>query len=213
MKLGEKAELFIKSEYGYGDQGSPPKIPGGATLIFKVELVQIGDREAGQKSDEELLKFALGYKDEGNGLFKAGSNQTAVQVYLNGVEHVEKIREPTEESKKLAVVLYQNLSLAGNKLGKYQQALEMCSRALAVDEKATKALYIRSQAQMGLKETQAAMDDIKAAIKLAPNDKNFRAQFEKIKKQKQDEAKATAGQMQALFSQGLYNEKEVEITK
>lgn len=47
MKLGEKAELFIKSEYGYGEQGSPPKIPGGATLIFKVELVQIGDQEAG----------------------------------------------------------------------------------------------------------------------------------------------------------------------
>lgn len=52
------------------------------------------------------------------------------------------------------------------------------------------------------------MDDIKAAIKLSPNDKNFRAQFEKVKKQKQEEAKATAGQMQALFSQGLYNEKE-----
>lgn len=39
MKLGEKAELYIKSDYGYGDSGSPPKIPGGATLIFKVELV------------------------------------------------------------------------------------------------------------------------------------------------------------------------------
>lgn len=39
MKLGEKAELHIKSEYGYGEQGSPPTIPGGATLIFKVELV------------------------------------------------------------------------------------------------------------------------------------------------------------------------------
>ena len=44
MKLGEKADLVIKSKYGYGDMGSPPKIPGGATLIFTVELIQINDR-------------------------------------------------------------------------------------------------------------------------------------------------------------------------
>ncbi len=39
MKLGEKAELTIKSEYAYGEMGSPPTIPGGATLIFDVELL------------------------------------------------------------------------------------------------------------------------------------------------------------------------------
>lgn len=44
MKLGEKADLVIKPKYGYGDMGSPPKIPGGATLIFTVELIQIADR-------------------------------------------------------------------------------------------------------------------------------------------------------------------------
>lgn len=116
MTLGEKAELVIQSDYGYGDAGSPPKIPGGATLIFVVELVQIKNQKAGEKSDEELLKFAQGYKDEGNGHFKEGKNQQATQVYLNGIEHVEKIRKPTEESNKLAIVLYQNFSLACNKL-------------------------------------------------------------------------------------------------
>ena len=44
MKLGEKADLVVKSDYGYGDIGSPPKIPGKATLIFTVELIQIADR-------------------------------------------------------------------------------------------------------------------------------------------------------------------------
>ena len=39
MNLAEKAELTITSEYGYGDAGSPPEIPGGATMIFTVELV------------------------------------------------------------------------------------------------------------------------------------------------------------------------------
>lgn len=39
MKLGEKADLVITSKYAYGPIGSPPKIPGGATLIFTVELI------------------------------------------------------------------------------------------------------------------------------------------------------------------------------
>lgn len=53
------------------------------------------------------------------------------------------------------------------------------------------------------------MDDIKAAIKLSPQDKNFRALFEKIKKAKTEEAKSQAGQMSKMFSgAGLYDEKE-----
>jgi FKBP-type peptidyl-prolyl cis-trans isomerase FkpA len=41
MKVGEKARLVCPSEIAYGDQGSPPTIPGGATLVFEVELLDI----------------------------------------------------------------------------------------------------------------------------------------------------------------------------
>jgi len=32
------------SELGYGDQGAPPKIPGGANLVIEVELLKIERR-------------------------------------------------------------------------------------------------------------------------------------------------------------------------
>ncbi|XP_028564275.2 peptidyl-prolyl cis-trans isomerase FKBP2-like [Podarcis muralis] len=37
----EKRKLAIPSELGCGDWGAPPKIPGGATLIFEAELLNI----------------------------------------------------------------------------------------------------------------------------------------------------------------------------
>ena len=38
MARGELAIYTISSEYAYGSTGSPPKIPGGATLIFEIEV-------------------------------------------------------------------------------------------------------------------------------------------------------------------------------
>jgi FKBP-type peptidyl-prolyl cis-trans isomerase FkpA len=42
MKVGGKSQLVCPSSIAYGDGGSPPAIPGGATLMFEVELLGIG---------------------------------------------------------------------------------------------------------------------------------------------------------------------------
>ena len=38
MKKGERAMFEIQSHKAYGDAGSPPTIPGGATLLFDIGL-------------------------------------------------------------------------------------------------------------------------------------------------------------------------------
>ncbi|WP_163991559.1 FKBP-type peptidyl-prolyl cis-trans isomerase [Pyxidicoccus caerfyrddinensis] len=48
MKVGGKAKLTCPSDIAYGDRGAPPNIPGGAALVFEVELLEIVKAPEGQ---------------------------------------------------------------------------------------------------------------------------------------------------------------------
>ncbi|MBL7664683.1 MAG: FKBP-type peptidyl-prolyl cis-trans isomerase [Bacteriovoracaceae bacterium] len=46
MKEGGKYRFVIPADLAYGEAGAPPKIPGGATLVFDVELFKVTKGEA-----------------------------------------------------------------------------------------------------------------------------------------------------------------------
>ena len=57
MVEGDMWEMYIPSELGYGERGSPPKIGGGDVLVFTMEILKIkGDKVPANKCDVKTLE-------------------------------------------------------------------------------------------------------------------------------------------------------------
>lgn len=107
MTLGEKAELTISPEYAYGAMGSPPTIPGNATLIFTVELIQINDRRPTRwmMSDPELIQVAQRLKEDGNAKFRLGELKAAEGHYKDACSHLETVKNDNKDLRDLKITI------------------------------------------------------------------------------------------------------------
>lgn len=132
MRLGERAELHIQADYGYGAHGSPPSIPGGAKLIFDVELVSIGERETTkwQMDDKTLLENAQASKAEGNDAFKAKEFEKAIGLYRKAVDMLDRIKEGSEESRTLLKTCLVNSAVCTNNTKSFTESVRNLTRAL-----------------------------------------------------------------------------------
>ena len=64
-----------------------------------------------------------------------------------------------------------------NSCNEYRESIRQTTLALELDPTAVKALYIRCQANRLSKNYDESVADIKAAIKLQPNDKKLRDEY------------------------------------
>ena len=63
MVEGDKWEMYIPSELGYGDRGSPPKIGGGDVLVFTMEIIKIkGDKKAALSPSPSVHRHRHGHR-------------------------------------------------------------------------------------------------------------------------------------------------------
>ncbi|CAB4069785.1 FKBP4_5 [Lepeophtheirus salmonis] len=91
MYIGEKSLFTIQSDFGYGDMGSPPKIPPGATLVFEVELFNYGGEDVTESEDKCVIKRI---KSAGNDN-ESPKDDTIVDISFTA--RVEGSKEPFDQ--------------------------------------------------------------------------------------------------------------------
>lgn len=212
MKVGEKAMLTISPDYGYGAGGSPPKIPGGATLKFEVELISFAEKqpEKWEMSPEEQEKYAAKLKEEGTGLFKEKRFGEAASMYERAVGYIEEEEdeEIPDDRKTLYVSCYGNAAMCHMKCGNWYDAIAACNKVLAVDKDNLKALFRRGSSRLNAGDLRESKADLMAAYKIDSTNKDVRKELQKLKASLADakakEKKAFGG---FLGKTGLYDDK------
>lgn len=214
MKRGERAMLTLRSDYAYGDAGSPPTIPGKATLEFDVELLDFHDKkkEKYQLTPAERLQAALEAKEKGNDLYKRKQVSEAIAQYKEAVGMFEHDDQFPEDVKKNAapIKLSAHLNLANCFLqtGAYVDAAVHATQALALAPKNCKALYRRGVARMQNDEFAEAKADLMEAARIEPQNVEIRKQLEVLKQRWAAEKQKQKSTFDGLFSKmSLYTEK------
>jgi len=177
MRKGETALVHCTHPYGYGSKGhfSFPHVPGYASLLYQVELLDWDSpddsRERATMTYEERCEAAERRKIQGNALFKEGRLEEALAQYDAGLSfinedfiiqlhgfhmaHAQRIRCP----------ILLNQAAAYTRQGKLEEAVLACGEVLQVDRKSSKALFRRGRARLMLGQTDPAREDLEAAAR------------------------------------------------
>jgi FKBP-type peptidyl-prolyl cis-trans isomerase len=104
MKVGDKFELVIPSELAYGEQGAGGVIPGGATLIFEVEMLEfMSEADAKAAQDAQFESF----KNEQFSFLDENASKEGVSVTESGLQYKVLTegtgKKPADEFAKVTV--------------------------------------------------------------------------------------------------------------
>jgi len=117
---------------------------------------------------------------EREGLVGEDTDQETRDVPTYTQEEIEQVQPLLElEAARCACML--NIAMASIKLEKWDDAIDVCNSALEVDKAQPKALFRRAQALRGKGMIRAALEDMKAAAELAPQDPMIRRELKALR--------------------------------
>ncbi|XP_068181639.1 peptidyl-prolyl cis-trans isomerase D [Antennarius striatus] len=175
-------------EHKDGDSwGAAPNDGTGDSHPDFPEDSDINLQDAGQ-----VLSVAEDIKNIGNSLFKNQDWKAAARKYSKALRYLEVSGDQLEEEvqQKLeptALSCHLNTAACMLKMQQWQDALDSCNEALEINHTNTKALFRRAQAWQGLKEYSKAMNDLKTAQGIAPEDKAITNEMKRVQLKVQEE--------------------------
>ncbi|KAF2068736.1 hypothetical protein CYY_009940 [Polysphondylium violaceum] len=142
-----------------------------------IKSLQNGEDVKLPKTSLSKYEKSLYEKEKGTEFFKKGDWKQAMYHYHCARNYVIGLfgLDPTNEAnaKQLNIVLLNNLALCNTKLGKNERAVQLLDQVLKEEPNNVKALFRRGKAQTLLKCYGAAQDDLEAALRISPDDKEI----------------------------------------
>lgn len=135
-----------------------------------------------------MLRILNRIKESGNFFYREKRFVEACRKYKKAFRYYHHFKDRTcmkEDLKKLQDIHFLNSlnsAVVELKLGNYQDVIFTCNEALKLDPKSVKALFRRGQAKSALKLYESALDDLKKAHKLSPENNAVLVEFERVKK-------------------------------
>jgi len=206
MKVGEHAILRCSPEYGYGASGAGGTIPPNATLEFDVELYGFKEKkkEKWDMSLDEKKAEAMRNKDEGTALFKEKRFSEACENYEEAADFIETEAELVE----LWVTCKLNAAQCCLSMQDFTRALDFCGAALTKDSNNVKGLYRRAVARNHLGLNEEALEDLKKAKDIDPENKSVIVEMKKsITAIKSAKAKERATYSNMFSKVSMYDDK------
>ncbi|NXL60812.1 RPAP3 protein, partial [Chordeiles acutipennis] len=156
--------------------------------------LELTDEEKQRIEDQQLKQKAITEKDLGNGYFKEGKYETAIECYTRGIA-----------ADGTNALLPANRAMAYLKIEKYEEAENDCTQALLLDASYSKAYARRGAARVALGKLKEAMQDFEAVLKLEPGNKQAINELTKIKNELAEKEQLTHQEYPAVLI------KETEI--
>lgn len=168
MHLGEKSSFVIDPQYGYGKKGNIPTIPPNAVLEFDIELNDVRDKFYNAIDAD---KKASDLCDDGDKLYNEKRYVEAAAVYRRAFHIVYEW--VNDESQKLKIKLSRKLAVCYRLTENWKKALKNADYVSKHDKNDAVALYIKSEALIGLKQFDQARVAIENGLEVTKNSPKF----------------------------------------
>ncbi|KAK2172421.1 hypothetical protein NP493_962g00018 [Ridgeia piscesae] len=196
MKVGELSKFLVTPQYGYGKFGCPPRIPGNATLLFRIEMIKFVEcggvnqfyrMTHAQKKDAGfslIKKVALKHRQDAKEHFEGGRYVRAAKAYETAVKCLEECHlqnsEEEVEQQKMLLHLYINSAICQLRLNHHVRVLSYCHQALDIQEQNVKAFFLKGKALRLMGEFSRARTFLCKAQRIAPNSSDITKELEKL---------------------------------
>ncbi|XP_075407945.1 RNA polymerase II-associated protein 3 [Tenrec ecaudatus] len=134
-----------------------------------------GEMQAGGKAqveEQQQKQQAMSQKDLGNGFFKEGKYERAIECYTRGMA-----------ADGANALLPANRAMAYLKMQRYEDAEKDCTQAILLDGSYSKAFARRGTARTFLGKLNEAKQDFETVLLLEPGNKQAVSELSKIKKE------------------------------